>query len=112
MNDQYFPNAKTFKPERWLAADTNELENRMLSFSKGSRGCMGIKYEFQTLMYESEAHIEHSLAYAELFTTFAYVFREFDLELYDTTTHDMDWHDAFTPATFGHLKVKVKNVAR
>lgn len=51
-----------------------------------------------------------SLAYAELFTTFAYLFRKFDLEVYDTTEHDMDWHDCYTPATFGHLKVRVKSI--
>lgn len=53
----------------------------------------------------------YSLAYAELFTTFAYVFRRFDLQLFDTTADDMDWHDCYTPATFGHLKVTVKEVS-
>lgn len=49
-----------------------------------------------------------SLAYAELYTIFAYVFRKFDLELCGTTKHDMDWHDCYTSQTFGHLKVTVK----
>jgi hypothetical protein len=51
-----------------------------------------------------------SLAYADLFTTFAYVFRKFDLQ-HGTTEHDMDWHDCYTPGTFGHLNVTVKTVS-
>ena len=49
-----------------------------------------------------------SLAYAELFIIFAYVFRKFDLEVCGTTDRDMDWKDCYTPATYGHLKVAVK----
>jgi hypothetical protein len=58
----------------------------------------------------TDYHLFYSLAYAELFTTFAYVFRRFDLQLSGTTEHDMDWTDCYTPATFGHLKVLVKRV--
>ena len=30
-----------FIPERWLRGDTRELDRRLLSFSKGSRSCLG-----------------------------------------------------------------------
>ncbi|KIV76881.1 hypothetical protein, variant [Exophiala sideris] len=93
MSDQYFPEAKAFKPDRWLGPGSVERERYMLSFSAGSRGCLGI-----------------NLAYAELFTTFAYLFRKFDLEVFNTTEHDINWHDCYTPATFGHLKVRLNRV--
>jgi cytochrome P450 len=45
MDDNMFVDAKTFWPERWLESPEKyqELENRMLSFSRGSRSCLGIK---------------------------------------------------------------------
>jgi cytochrome P450 len=45
-NEDIFPNADQFLPERWLHEDgtrQTDLEKYMLSFSKGSRGCIGIK---------------------------------------------------------------------
>jgi cytochrome P450 len=43
MSEQYFTDAKSFKPERWLGPDSGELEKNLVSFSRGSRGCLGIK---------------------------------------------------------------------
>jgi cytochrome P450 len=43
MSEQYFTDAKSFKPERWLTPDSGELEKRLVSFSKGSRSCLGVK---------------------------------------------------------------------
>ena len=43
MSEQYFEDAKSFKPDRWLGPDSGELEKRLVSFSRGSRGCLGIK---------------------------------------------------------------------
>ena len=47
MNPDLFPNPQAFSPERWL--DTNgqrrkDLDKYILTFSKGSRQCLGIKY--------------------------------------------------------------------
>ena len=44
-DDKMFTDAKIFQPERWLgsAERYQELDNRMLSFSRGSRSCLGIK---------------------------------------------------------------------
>jgi cytochrome P450 len=44
-DDKLFNDAKIFQPERWLESPEKyqELENRMLSFSRGSRSCLGIK---------------------------------------------------------------------
>jgi hypothetical protein len=44
MSEQYFVDAKSFKPERWLGPDSAELEKRLVSFSRGSRSCLGVKY--------------------------------------------------------------------
>ena len=94
--DEYFPDASQFQPERWLdASQSADLDKKFISFSRGSRSCIGT-----------------NLAYAELFYTFAYLIRNFELELFDTTERDMEWHDAFVVATFGHLKVKVRKVER
>jgi len=49
-----------------------------------------------------------SLAYAELYSTFAHLVRRFDLMNAGTTDHDMDWEDAFTPMRHGHFVVKPK----
>ena len=91
MSEDCFKDAFQFKPERWLELEKSaQLDNFLLSFSRGSRACLGI-----------------NLAYAELYNTFAYVLGSFEFNLAGTTARDMEWHDAFGPATFGHLKVRV-----
>jgi len=52
-----------------------------------------------------------SLAYAQLYLTFAHLFRNFDLSLHETTVRDIEWDDCFTPKTKGHLKVMVREAA-
>ncbi|KAJ5696827.1 hypothetical protein N7536_007239 [Penicillium majusculum] len=37
-----FPDPKTFRPERWLGGDLYQ-DRHLVSFSRGSRGCIGIK---------------------------------------------------------------------
>jgi hypothetical protein len=49
-----------------------------------------------------------SLAYAELYTTFAHLARRFDLVNAGTTSEMMDWTDAFTPRFRGNLKVQLR----
>lgn len=39
-----FEDPTVFRPERWLANDANEMEKNLLSFSRGSRMCPGMKY--------------------------------------------------------------------
>lgn len=81
-----------FRPERWLDKDNAEWNDKFFfPFSRGSRDCLG-----------------RNLALANLYITFAYLFRRFNLRLFDTTKEDMEWHDGMIPVTFGHLKVKVK----
>ncbi|KIW50904.1 hypothetical protein PV05_09681 [Exophiala xenobiotica] len=90
-----FVDPYTFKPERWLGDNVNELESHMISFSRGSRNCIG-----------------QNLAYAELYKGFAHLVRRFDIVNAETTHHDMDWQDAFTPRFNGHLKVRLQAVPK
>jgi cytochrome P450 len=82
-NPRIFPEPHEFRPDRWLQGRSKERLDRYLApFSKGTRSCIGI-----------------NLAHAELYLTLAAVFREFDLELYETTREDVDIaHDAFSAA--------------
>jgi len=79
-NPRIFPEPREFRPDRWLQEDSKERLDRYLApFTKGTRSCIGI-----------------NLAYAELYLPLATVFREFDLELYETTREDVDIvHDFF-----------------
>lgn len=74
-NADIFPDPFTFVPDRWLQSrdESRRLERYMISFSKGSRRCIGI-----------------FLAYAELYITLATIFRRFRFELYETTRRDVD----------------------
>jgi cytochrome P450 len=93
-----FPEPLSFKPERWL--DNPRLDKYMLSFSKGTRQCIGI-----------------NLAYAELYMAFSTIFRSYgspdvkmkdDLgyfELFETTLEDVEiMGDGVTPLTKPNTK--------
>ena len=62
LNPKVFPVPHSFNPERWL--DNPRLDKYMLSFSKGTRICLGM-----------------NLAYSELYMILAGIFRRY--ELYD-----------------------------
>lgn len=44
FNEEIFPNATEFKPERWLQSNSKELERYLVPFGSGSRMCIGMKY--------------------------------------------------------------------
>ena len=78
-NPAFFPDARTFRPERFLEQPT--LRKYLLSFSRGSRQCAG-----------------QNLAYCELYLTLAAVFApgRFELELFETDVSDVETkHDFF-----------------
>jgi hypothetical protein len=77
-------------PERWLlATEKGEKLNRFLvSFTKGSRACLGMKYVIMFLLWTTANKVD-SLAYAELYYTISRFARRFDLELYQTTLDDI-----------------------
>lgn len=63
-----FPDPHDFDPDRWLrAAEQGErLDRYLVTFMKGSRGCVGI-----------------NLAYSEMYLAIAAIVHGFDVELYD-----------------------------
>ncbi|MCJ1387752.1 hypothetical protein MMC18_000595 [Xylographa bjoerkii] len=65
-NPDIFPDPYNFNPERWLPIETEgqRLQKYLVSFSKGSRGCVGM-----------------NLANAEMLMTLATVFRRFGNEI-------------------------------
>lgn len=90
-DESIFPNSHTFSPERWLT--TPHLDRYLISFSKGSRQCIGI-----------------NLAYAELYLLLARLFRIYGsqevrgaqdkgyLEFFETDIDDVRIHsDYFVP---------------
>jgi cytochrome P450 len=82
-DESVFPDSRQFLPERWIG--NPHLDRYLISFSKGSRICIGI-----------------NLAYAELYLGIARVFRRFGsadvrrdgdegfLELFETSKDDVD----------------------
>ena len=83
MNPEIFSDPHTFTPERWLEPDAKNLHGYILSFSKGSRACLGI-----------------NLAYAELHVGIAVIMRRFGerMESFDTDLSDVEMvHDCLVP---------------
>ncbi|TEB28380.1 cytochrome P450 [Coprinellus micaceus] len=66
-NPEIFPNPKEFRPERWLAKGSSDLENYLVPFNKGPRMCTGM-----------------NLAWAELYLIIGNMFRKVDMELAGT----------------------------
>ncbi|KAJ5920007.1 hypothetical protein N7516_010865 [Penicillium verrucosum] len=72
-NQAIFPNSQKFIPERWMDPEQKKnLEKYLVAFSKRSRQCIGIP-----------------LARAEILLALATIFREFEMELYETTVDDV-----------------------
>ena len=81
QNPMIFPSPHEFRPERWL--ENPRLDRYLVSFSKGSRQCLGM-----------------NLAYTELYLCLACIFREYglgdqknpggEMELFETTREDVE----------------------
>lgn len=107
-DESIFPNAKSFIPERWI--ENPRLSRFLVSFSKGSRQCVGI-----------------NLANAEIYLGLAAIFRRFGsggengirgdddegvLELFETSLKDVETAaDFFVPVPVKEsegIRIKVK----
>lgn len=90
-DESIFPSSREFLPERWIGHA--HLDRYLVSFSKGTRGCLGI-----------------NLAYAELYTVLSRLFMAYGskevreegdvgyLELYETSLDDVELaRDFFIP---------------
>jgi cytochrome P450 len=92
-NEAVFPEARSFKPERWLEDTSGKLDKYLVSFNAGSRMCLGI-----------------NLAWAEMYLCLAAIFDTFGgneyrggndkgvLELFETGASDVEIKaDVFFP---------------
>lgn len=91
------PDAKSFNPARWLGPDAKQLETHLVTFSKGARQCIGIKYVAPTHGKVSGTNFS-SVAYAEITITLAHLFHQFQMEL---KTKQMVTVDKFTQMVQG-----------
>jgi cytochrome P450 len=88
MDPKVFPKPEAFEPERWQ--ENAYLDKYLVSFGKGTRVCLGMKY---VLLRRLEPVLKPiSLAYIERYLTLASVFRKFEPELYQTTIADVIIH--------------------
>ncbi|KKY24987.1 putative cytochrome p450 [Phaeomoniella chlamydospora] len=90
-----YPNPFSFEPTRWIKAAQEgiTLNKFLVSFTKGSRQCIGI-----------------NMAYAELYLTIARIVRSFEMDLYETTPEDLEiYHVRLVgcPRKGGDVKVTV-----
>ena len=79
-NETVFPDAWSFRPERWLGINSTERRKYMFAFGKGPRKCVGMNL----------AHSELCLAVAAM--------AMYDMELFETDERDVrfqhDYHVA------------------
>ena len=105
FDERVFPDAKSFRPERWVEDTTGHLDKYLVSFCKGPRMCLGI-----------------NLAWAELYIGLSSVFRQLGsstvrgeddvgvMDLFETDLGDVEMErDALFPITKeGSKGVRVK----
>ncbi|KAI0277339.1 cytochrome P450 [Russula aff. rugulosa BPL654] len=88
FSEEIFDRPHDFLPDRWLQPESKALESWLVAFSKGPRSCLGI-----------------NLAYCELYLTFAYIFRRFDVREDPAKPADLRWSEHFLPVFEGqHLR--------
>ncbi|KAK6349522.1 hypothetical protein TWF696_005807 [Orbilia brochopaga] len=91
-NPDAYPDPQKFDPERWLSTNSSSIEEKYLvPFSKGSRSCVG-----------------RNLAYANLYTTLALLFRRFRFSLHEDNQLTHNWADNFVRNASGQLVVSVE----
>lgn len=99
-HEAIYPSPSVFNPDRFL--ENPRLDRYQIAFSRGSRRCLGVG----ELLPPPPNHIliqnQINLAYSELYTMLAGIFRKYDLfdgtgtqtgptlELYETTRQDVD----------------------
>ncbi|EUC47550.1 hypothetical protein COCMIDRAFT_89773 [Bipolaris oryzae ATCC 44560] len=96
-NERTFPNSFEFSPQRWLDEKNQrrkEVERSMLSFSRGSRACVGMNLALCELHLSLTALVLRVLPH---------------MRLWDTTEEDVLYdHDMFIPMTKHNRGIRVK----
>ncbi|KAE9568049.1 hypothetical protein CGMCC3_g15848 [Colletotrichum fructicola] len=99
-DERLFPDPAKFAPERWLLRDGRKdrhLERYLLTFSRGSRQCLGMQYVFahssvDTLSrHPADRRTFNRLAYCELYIAVAALILRVigNMRLFDTTDADV-----------------------
>lgn len=47
LNPDIYPDPHQFIPERWMGADKGKLDQYLVTFGRGSRACLGMKWVIQ-----------------------------------------------------------------
>ncbi|KAM5464683.1 hypothetical protein MauCBS54593_006774 [Microsporum audouinii] len=100
-DESVFPNSHVFDPERWIKAAKEgiNLDKYMVSFTKGSRICIGI-----------------NIAYAQMYLCIARLVSHLEMELFDTTLEDMQVYHArglaYPKKGSGTVKMKIIGVRK
>ncbi|KAL4900134.1 hypothetical protein BDW74DRAFT_183087 [Aspergillus multicolor] len=90
-----FANPHAFIPERWIGENAKALDKYLVAFSRGPRSCLG-----------------QQLAWAELYLTYAHVFRKFEIEIHESSPKELKWKDTFLATYLGpHLRATMTPVA-
>ncbi|KAF9019745.1 cytochrome P450 [Hymenopellis radicata] len=92
-----FPDPLAFKPERWMGRIRRGWINTSSYFRKaeqlfGHEVCLVLP----SYMWVDRSS-RHSLAWCELYLTFAHLVRKFDMQLYETSKEDMVFRDHIVP---------------
>ncbi|RDW72725.1 cytochrome P450 [Aspergillus mulundensis] len=96
MDPAIFEAPHAFRPERWIGENAKALDRYLLAFSRGPRSCLGLQ-----------------LAWAELYLTYAHIFRKFDVEIDESSPKELKWKDTFLASYLGpHLKAWMRPVTR
>ncbi|MCJ1264415.1 hypothetical protein MMC22_004286 [Lobaria immixta] len=124
-NPTLFPEPEKFIPERWLGEKGKELEKWHISFSKGPRHCIGMKYVITwspnipsfIVKYSEAGHLltwmilAFSLVYLIGHLSLANFFGRLSMELFETDESSMEWLDRSQALNKSNVKVRVKPLA-
>ncbi|KAL8794608.1 MAG: hypothetical protein Q9195_002804 [Heterodermia aff. obscurata] len=82
-NHALFPEPEKFIPERWTGPNVKDVDKWLVTFSKGSRACIGI-----------------NLAWMEMYLVISNFFGRLDMSLWKTDDYTTQWRDN------GHVVLK------
>ncbi|KIY64751.1 cytochrome P450 [Cylindrobasidium torrendii FP15055 ss-10] len=96
FNPEIFPDPMVFKPERWLGIEPEAhaiLEDNMVSFSRGTRQCVGM-----------------GMAWVEMYMIFGHLIRRLDMKAHNTSVEDVtaikDFFEPYFRGRTFHMVVK------
>jgi hypothetical protein len=105
FNEEYFPEAEKFMPERFFGDEQKKSKAALNPFSEGPRGCLGRKFvnhQIFTIMPRPLMLILESLAMLEMQIVVPMFFRYFDVDVDESMNpEDMRMKDGFSGCPAG-----------